>query len=79
MEPSRSGASIRQVLGLSRDPRFVISVALWRPFSRFNTRFTRASLCATLIEAGFINCHAEEALGGLGVVAWAEKPDPQVI
>jgi ubiquinone/menaquinone biosynthesis C-methylase UbiE len=79
MEPSRSGASMRQVLGLSRDPRFVISVALWRPFSRFNTQFTRESLCGTLTQAGFINCDAEEALGGLGVVAWADKPDPHVI
>jgi ubiquinone/menaquinone biosynthesis C-methylase UbiE len=73
MEPSRS-ASIRQVLGLSLDPRFLVSVALWRPFSRFNTQFTRTSLCATLTQAGFINCDAEEALGGLGIVAWAEKP-----
>jgi ubiquinone/menaquinone biosynthesis C-methylase UbiE len=73
MEPSRSGASLGQILGLSRDPRFLISVALWRPFSRWHTRFTCASLCATLTQAGFINCDAEESLGALGIVAWAEK------
>jgi ubiquinone/menaquinone biosynthesis C-methylase UbiE len=78
MEPSASGASLAQVLGVSRDPRFLISVALWRPFSRFHTRFTRASLCATLTQAGFIDCDAEESLGGLGIVAWAEKPGLEV-
>jgi hypothetical protein len=35
-------------------------------FSRFNTRFTRASLCAALTQSGFINCYAEEALGRRG-------------
>jgi hypothetical protein len=58
---------------VSRDPRFVISMTLWRPFSRLHPRFTTRSLCAILSAAGFRNCDAEETLGGLGIVAWAEK------
>ena len=73
MEPSASSISIRQMLRVSRDPRFIISMVLWRPFSRLHTRFTTRSLCATLAEAGFANCDAEETLGGLGIVAWADK------
>ena len=73
MEPSDQGASWRSVLAVSRDPRFLISVALWRPFSRLHGRFSRASLRATLERAGFVNCTAEATLGGLGVLAWADK------
>jgi hypothetical protein len=49
-------------------------VSLWRPYSRFHGRFTLHSLCATLEQGGFAQAQAEEALGGLGVLAWAEKP-----
>jgi len=73
MEPSASSISIRQTLRVSHDPRFLISVTLWRPFSRLHRRFTTNSLCGTLAEAGFASCDAEETLGGFGIVAWADK------
>ncbi len=74
MEPSARPVGLREVWRLSRDLRFLISVALWRLFSLVHGRFSSGSLCATLAQAGFTRCDAEEALGGLGVLAWAEKP-----
>jgi SAM-dependent methyltransferase len=74
MEPSEQPASLRQVWRESRDVRFLISVGLWRPFSRLHGRFGPRSLCRTLEQAGFTDCDAEETLGGLGVLAWAAKP-----
>jgi ubiquinone/menaquinone biosynthesis C-methylase UbiE len=73
MEPNERSARLGSVLRLSRDPRHLISVMLWRPFSRLHGRFTAASLAATLEAAGFVECRAEETLGGLGLVASAEK------
>jgi ubiquinone/menaquinone biosynthesis C-methylase UbiE len=76
MEPNDRPVSIAQALSLSRDPRHLVSVSLWRPFSRLHGRFTLTSLTATLERAGFINCQAEETLAGLGLLASAETPDP---
>ena len=75
MEPNERPASLTQTLGISRDPRHLVSVSLWRPFSRLHGRFSAASLPAVLEAAGFINAGAEETLGGLGILAWAEAPD----
>jgi ubiquinone/menaquinone biosynthesis C-methylase UbiE len=74
MEPNERPAHPGTVLRLSRDPRHLISVTLWRPFSRLHGRFTAASLAATLTDAGFVDCRVEETLGGLGLLASAEKP-----
>ena len=74
MEPSSRPATLRGVLRLSRNPRHLLSVSLWRPFSRLHGRFSAASLAATLEQAGFLDCHVEETLGGLGLLAWADKP-----
>lgn len=74
MEPHSRPARARGVLGLSRDPRHLVSVSLWRPFSRWHGRFTAASLAETLEAAGFVACRVEETLGGLGLLAAAEKP-----
>jgi len=73
MEPNARAASMSGVLAVSRDPRHLLSVSLWRPFSRLHGRFTPASLVATLEGAGFINCHADETFGGLGLLASATK------
>ena len=40
MEPNARAATLRQVLRVSRDPRHLLSVSLWRPFSRLHGRFT---------------------------------------
>jgi ubiquinone/menaquinone biosynthesis C-methylase UbiE len=74
MEPDQRGATIRSVLTVSRDPRHLVSVGLWRPFSRLHGRFTPESLVATFGAAGFVNCGTESTLGGLGVLGWAEAP-----
>lgn len=74
MEPNARPAALRDVLAVSRDPRHLVSVALWRPFSRLHGRFSPASLRETLEGAGFVSCQVEEVLGGLGVLARADKP-----
>ena len=74
MEPNEGPAHLKGVLRLSRDPRHLIAVMLWRPFSRLHGRFTSASLGVTLESAGFVHCRVEETLGGLGLLGSAEKP-----
>jgi ubiquinone/menaquinone biosynthesis C-methylase UbiE len=68
MEPNDRPVTLRQMLSISRDPRHVFSVSLWRPFSRLHGRFSRATLIATLERAGFVDCTAEETFGGLGLL-----------
>ena len=74
MEPHARPATPRQVLGISRDVRHIVSTALWRPFSRLHCRYTTSSLPATLTGAGFVGCQAEEVIGGLGVLGWGDRP-----
>jgi ubiquinone/menaquinone biosynthesis C-methylase UbiE len=74
MEPNERSATIAQTLAVSHDPRHLLSVSLWRPFSRLHGRFTPASLTATLERAGFVECQSEETLGGLGLLASAVAP-----
>jgi ubiquinone/menaquinone biosynthesis C-methylase UbiE len=74
MEPNERPARLDAVLRLARDPRHLVSVSLWRPFSRFHGRFTPDSLASTLTSAGFADCRVEETLGGLGLLASADKP-----
>jgi ubiquinone/menaquinone biosynthesis C-methylase UbiE len=74
MEPNDRPVTIAQALKVSRDPRHLVSVSLWRPFSRLHGRFTPATLTATLERAGFINCQTDETLGGLGLLASAVAP-----
>jgi ubiquinone/menaquinone biosynthesis C-methylase UbiE len=73
MEPNDRHVSIVQALSVSRDPRHLISVSLWRPFSRLHGRFTAASLADTLQQAGFENCDAGESFAGLGLIGTARK------
>jgi len=73
MEPNARPVTATQALRVSHDPRHLVSVSLWRPFSRLHGRFTSDSLVATLKHAGFEDCTAEETLGGLGVLASATK------
>jgi ubiquinone/menaquinone biosynthesis C-methylase UbiE len=74
MEPHARAASPAGVLSVSRDPRHLVSVSLWRPFSRLHGRFTPASLVETLGAAGFVECSVDETLGGLGLLATAVRP-----
>src|SRR5918911_3271743 len=47
MEPSARPATLRRVLSVSADPRHLVSVLLWRPFSRLHVRYTAVSLSET--------------------------------
>jgi SAM-dependent methyltransferase len=73
MEPNARAATLRSVLAVSRDPRHLVSVSLWRPFSRLHGRFTPTSLAACLEAAGFVSCDVTESFGGLGLLAQATR------
>lgn len=74
MEPNARPATVRDVLTVSRDPRHLIAVGLWRQFSRLHDRHDAASLAETLERSGFAGCRVEETLGGLGLLASGERP-----
>jgi ubiquinone/menaquinone biosynthesis C-methylase UbiE len=74
MEPHQQPATVAQTLRISRDPRHLVSVSLWRPFSRLHGRFTVGGLGATLERAGFEQARVEETFGGLGLLASATAP-----
>jgi ubiquinone/menaquinone biosynthesis C-methylase UbiE len=73
MEPNDGRVRLRRLLAVSRDPRFLLSMTLWRPASRFNGRFTARTLEATLTQAGFAHVQVDETLAGLGLIASAER------
>lgn len=73
MEPSDRPVRLPEILKTSLDPRFLLSVALWRPMSRLRGRFGPTSLEAMLRRSGFATCRVEETLGGLGLRARAQK------
>jgi len=75
MEPSVRGASIPRIVSISRDPRHLLSVSLWRPYSWLHGRFTPDALSRRLEAAGFSDCVVEETLGGLGLLALAHVPE----
>jgi ubiquinone/menaquinone biosynthesis C-methylase UbiE len=72
MEPQHRGGTLRNVLKLSKDPRFLLSMSLWRPVSRMQGQFTRTSLGDALERAGFGSLEIEPTLGGLGLLVSAE-------
>jgi ubiquinone/menaquinone biosynthesis C-methylase UbiE len=74
MEPNDRPATVARALSVSRDPRHLLSVSLWRPFSRLHGRFTPATLIATLQRAGFVDCEVQETMAGFGLLAWATAP-----
>jgi SAM-dependent methyltransferase len=75
MEPHARPAGMLRAALAARDPRHLLAVGLWRPFSRVHGRYTRASLAATLEGAGFGGVRVEEALGGLGLLAVARRQE----
>ena len=75
MEPHARPATLGGVLRAGRDPRHLLAVGLWRPFSRVHGRYTRRSLATALETAGFVDCRVEEALGGLGLLARGQRTE----
>ena len=72
MEPQHRGGTVRNVLKVSKDPRFLLAMSLWRPVSRMQGQFTRSRLEQTLERAGFGSLQIEPTLGGLGLLVSAE-------
>jgi len=74
MEPRRGGFSPSDVLAVGKDVRFLVSMSMWRVMSAASGRFRASELLALLEGAGLAPLGSEEVLGGLGVLAVAEKP-----
>ena len=74
VEPWAGPAAVRAVVAHCRDPRFLLSVALWRAFTRVRGRFRAGELAALLRAHGFGALAGATVLGGLGVMVRAEKP-----
>ena len=72
--PSAAPARPRDVLRQSLNPRFLVAVALWRPFSALHGRFTPRAMRETLAAAGLEGVTTEPVLGGLGIVGRGRKP-----
>lgn len=73
MEPNDRPVRLRDIVRLSANPRFWLSMALWRPVSWLHGRYTRESLPAMLCGAGFTQCQVSETLSGLGLIASVSK------
>ncbi|MBI4789649.1 MAG: class I SAM-dependent methyltransferase [Chloroflexi bacterium] len=73
MEP-RAGAKIGALLPRWREVRYVISVLLWRPYSRLHGQLSSAAFERLLGAAGFRNITTEIAQDGFGLIGSGEKP-----
>ena len=65
------------LFGLARalpSPRWAVTAALWRAMSKVYGRSSAQSLWTALESAGLRILRIEETLGGLGLLAVAEKP-----
>jgi ubiquinone/menaquinone biosynthesis C-methylase UbiE len=56
-----------------RDLRFLVSITLWRPYSKYHGRLDETSFRAMLEGAGFRKTGTEPALEGLGIIGHGEK------
>jgi SAM-dependent methyltransferase len=56
-----------------RDLRYLVSITLWRPYSKYHGRLDEDSFPAILEGAGFGKTGTEPALEGLGIVGHGEK------
>jgi ubiquinone/menaquinone biosynthesis C-methylase UbiE len=74
MEPSSSQHDWRLVLHHWREVRYLISVLLWRPYSRLHGQLTNPAFQELLVSAGFTKTTTESVLDGLGVIGCGEKP-----
>lgn len=53
--------------------RFMVSVLLWRPYSKAHGRLDEAKFPAALASAGFKGNGTEPAIEGLGIIGFGEK------
>lgn len=74
MEPRSGNTHLYLLARRWRNWRFVISVLLWRIYSRFfHTQFTEESFNRTLVDAGFQKPLTELVLDGFGIIGSGEK------
>jgi hypothetical protein len=73
MEPRDGKARAGAVRSHWRDLRFIVSVALWRPYSKYHGRLDEKTFPATLERARFKHAGTTQALDGLGIVGYGEK------
>ncbi len=73
MEPrfARTGRSILREHW--RNIRHLVSVTLWRPYSKYHGRLDESSFPAILQRAGFNQTGTELVLEGMGIVGYGEK------
>jgi ubiquinone/menaquinone biosynthesis C-methylase UbiE len=73
MEPRDGSVEPGYVRRHWHDLRFLISIALWRPYSKYHGRFHEKSFPETLQRAGFKNTGTESVLGSYGIIGYGEK------
>lgn len=72
MEP-RDGKTANWVAKHWTNIRFMVSVMLWRPYSKMHGRLDEQKFPETLSRAGFKNNGTELAIEGLGIIGYGEK------
>lgn len=72
MEP-RDGKTENWIAKHWTNVRFMVSVLLWRPYSKMHGRLDEQKFPAALANAGFQNNGTELAIEGLGIIGFGEK------
>lgn len=72
MEP-RDGKTSNWLAKHWKNVRFIVSVLLWRPYSKMHGRLDEYKFPETLERAGFKNTGTELAIEGLGIIGYGEK------
>ncbi len=72
MEP-RDGKTSNWFAKHWKNVRFMVSVILWRPYSKLHGRLDEQKFPETLARAGFQNNSTELAIEGLGIIGYGEK------
>lgn len=72
MEP-RDGETSNWLRNHWTNVRFLVSVLLWRPYSKMHGRLDEKKFPETLARAGFKNNGTELAIEGLGIIGYGEK------
>lgn len=72
MEP-RDGKTSNWLKHNWKNVRFLVSVSLWRPYSKLHGRLDEQRFPETLARAGFKNNGTDLAIEGLGIIGYGEK------
>jgi ubiquinone/menaquinone biosynthesis C-methylase UbiE len=73
MEPRDGAAEPGWLARHWKNVRFLVSVFLWRPYSKMHGRLDEVKFPATLASAGFKQNGTELAIEGLGIIGYGEK------